>query len=319
MTLDEAMTYTADDMSTAYDYGIDASFRLMELATLPHPRRSTEMIPAELMARMLETPPDQMLYISTIREALAYDIQLSGVAVPTEGQLRPSHGDMLCENAIAAWEQRGGSRYESGLYSRQVFSFSAPYSHSIARAVHAANGERFPSGSYRIDTSRNGLYGAECGVMLGTDSAQVCVWDGRTGLRIGNCSSENGLWSESFPTWATLHPSTEISALGTQMAFDFEATQWTLCSLYEGVTERYWGPCHQAVTFSEFDGEGWMNHSITLPNLGTYEAFVQGERYEETAAAILSGDPAQRVNRSMEGLAFECLENPAGLRLCVFP
>ncbi len=316
VTLDEAMIYTSQDMADAYDFGIDASFRMMELATLPHPNRSTEMIPAELMARMLETPPDLMTYVTTIGEALAYDIQLSGVAVPSEMQLRLSGGYILCENAIRAWEQRGQNRLEFGPLSNKIFSFSAPNAFSIARVIRATNGERFPSGAYQIDTPRHGYTPAECGVSLGTEWVHVCVYDGWTGLRIGNCAEE-GLWSERFPAWAVFHPSTDISAIGTQIAFDFEAVQWTLCSLDEAANQLYWGPCYHAVRLTEFEGNGWTHHVVVLPDFGTYEAFLQGERHEETASAVLAGEAAERADHGFEPL--ECLVNSLGLRLCVLP
>jgi hypothetical protein len=238
------------------------------------------------------------------------------VATPAEEQLRRAGGYFLCENAISAWEQRGVSHDERSLFSRQVFSFAAPYAFSIARAFQATTGDRFPSGAYRIDTPRNGLYGAECGVMPGTEWAYACVWDGRTGLRIGNCAADDILWFERFPAWAMFHPSTDIAAIGTGMAFDYEAVQWTICSLHEHVAQRYFGPCYQAVGFADYEGDGWMHHVVVLPDLGSFEAFIEGEQSENTQSAILAGVTAERL----EGFEpLECLENTAGLTLCVLP
>lgn len=287
LSLQEAALYSSGDIEDSYEFGVTSIFDILTLANQPAPWSTARMIEPDLMLRITGTPGDEIFLVTTVEEALRWNIQIDGIPAPQN--IDTSHLLFACENALATQHQLTTELAGRGLLTEKIFDFSPLNSNSIKQVV--AGARWIPqSETYQISSLRSGYSSIGCEVALSDQSVSVCGYDEATDTRIGNCGERYG--RRGISQLALYHPATELLALTLVTGNAPEAAALRRCRVFDqsGVLIDT-DICLQEVILLSDGSDQRAQHLITWPS-GARTMIEIGATDPETV-------PTFRINGSL--------------------
>ncbi|MFG6562455.1 hypothetical protein [Sulfitobacter sp. 1A15299] len=292
MTPDEALSYTSEDVASTYDLGMETVFDILTIANQRSPWGTAQMIEPELLQRILGTPGDQMFYVSTVEQALRWQIGIEGL--PSILPLNRHRMHYACENALATrvalTSELNGP---GGLLTDEIFHFQPLNSYSIQLVASVTAPP--VSGQVRVISLRAGYSGVSCAIEMQGSHIRVCGVDEATDSYIGNCEQAYGM--RYLSPLAQFHPRTQLVTLSLADAVGADARRISLCEIYDGSGKRTdRDPClHAVVLMSESDNK-IARHVITWPS-GSRTVIDIGATFGETSEHVrINGAKGDRTN-----------------------
>lgn len=274
--IDSTQRYGAAELKLAYALALESVLNILDLANSQRPFEAGAMMHPGLIRALLDTPASALFHISTIEQALSWDIGLEGV--PEYLPQFSIQRQMVCENGLMRGFRRPSEIYDrsdNNFMSEQVFKLT-PLSRSAAYRL-------VPDYS-AADIEEGIVYGfrywalpMECRVRIDSGQVQVCGHDSNFNHGVGDCHANRFI---PLPDYARYHPLTEFKTLRTaRVAADvLRSARCTLRSA-AGTTLRN-ELCTQAITvFQRGDRKfaahtlHWQNGDRTLIEIATNPGF----------------------------------------------
>jgi hypothetical protein len=309
--LDDDRSYSSADLNMWFDLGVEGVYELLSLATLSPSWAAPEMIPLDLLRIIIQTPGDRFYYIQTLEDAMAWDIELDGVARRSQEDIRGASLGFACDNAILAnGHQRDGARYGDVL-SEEIFSFVGVYEQNLETIVDPISGYNSERQTYEVRNIRMGYYLFECGIRSDGDDVEVCGEFGPFELDVPSCDQT---WMYTFTPEVLWHPSMRLSFLSAPEATLFDAARYVFCSKQEPGAALLDGVCTQLVIVEEVQGRPAVSQLLFFPDGSVTPLTVFGRPWDGRAEVRVDGRPAEQSSNS--GYE-ECVVTSDRLRLCI--
>lgn len=309
--LDDERSYSSEDLNVWFDLGVEGVYELLSLATLSPSWAAPEMIPLDLLRVIVQTPRDQLYYIQTLEDAMAWDIELDGLAPRPRESIRATSLAFACDNSILSnGHQRDGVRYGDVL-SEEIFSLNGVYDLNLETIADPVFGYNEQRQAYQVRNIRMGYYVFECGVRAEVDEVEVCGEFGPFELDVPSCDQT---WMYSFTPEIYWHPSMRIAFLSSTEAAWIDAARYAWCSKQEAGQTVVDGVCTHLVVIEEVQGRPAVTHLLAFPD-GSAERFtVFGRPWDGQAEVQVDGRPAERSSNPDYG---ECLTTADQKTLCI--
>ena len=256
--IEGAQTFSAKEIKRAYDLGVESIFSFVKLANSRRPFESSTMIHPGLLQTLLDTPASDLLHITTIEQALSWDIGLEGV--PEHLPQMDIQRLMTCENGLSR-----GFRPPSDIYSgsenhfltKDVFALAPLSTSAQYRLLWDYAPEDLAQGL--VFSFRYWDLPVECQVKLRESKVEYCGFDSRFQLEAGDCQND---YYVPLPHYARYHPLTEFRTLrDTGIAAD--VLRAARCSMRSGSGAMLRdAPCTQAIDIFQRDGRKFARHTL---------------------------------------------------------
>jgi hypothetical protein len=304
IAIDNTKGYDGEELERAYMLGVESILNIVNLANSQRPFEAGAMIHPGLIKALLETPASDLFHLTTIEQALSWDIGLEGVT----GRLpqSPLQYQMACENGLTRGFRRpseifGLSDNPNTFMTTDVFKL-APLSGPAEYRLLGSGPSNLKDGivyGYRYWTLP-----VECSVKLDGDSVKVCGYDSGFSHTIGDCAADRFI---DLPSYARYHPLTEFKALKrTGIAADvLRYAQCTLRSAGGQILRDE--PCTQALDVFQKSARKFAKHTLHWPDGDRTEIEIAAKPYfdKENAPDIYRVNGRQAVPRGDTGTCLE--------------
>lgn len=262
IAIDNTRGYNGEQLERAYQLGLESILNIINLANSQRPFESGAMMHPGLLRALLDTAASDLFHITTIEQALSWDIGLEGV--PDHLPQFSIQRQMVCENGLMR-----GFRRPSEIYDQSDNTFMTD---AVFRLDPISR-----SGAYRLipdygteELEEGIVYGfrywalpMECRVTIETGAVKVCGTDSNFGHSVGDCFSDYLL---PLPDYARYHPLTEFKALqGSGIAADvLRSARCSIRSTGGAVLREE--PCKQAIDIFERADRKYARHTLHWSN-----------------------------------------------------
>jgi len=314
MNPDEALDYTSEDIASTYDLGMETVFEILMIANQRAPWGTAQMIEPDLFQRIIGTPGDEMFFVSTVEQALRWQIEIEGL--PSNLPLNENSMHYACENALAintalTSELNG----PNGLLTDEIFRFQPLNSYSIQHVTSVSTAPL--SGRVDVQSLRAGYAGVGCTLEVQNGHIRVCGVDQITDTYLGDCDQAYGM--RYLSPLAQLHPRTQLATLNFPDNIGADARRISLCEIYNTAGERIdQDPCLQAVILMSEGEQPFARHIITWPSGSRTIIDIAPSAYGETNAYVrINGTEGQRARVFGNS---DCIINmESGNAFCISP
>ncbi|MBY6113462.1 hypothetical protein KUW09_04000 [Mameliella alba] len=262
ITIDGSQSYGADELRLAYELGVESILNIVELANLQRRYESGAMMHPGLIGALLDTPANQLFHITTIEQALSWDIGLEGV--PEHLPQMDVQRLMTCENALSRGYRRPSEIYggtDNHFLTADVFALAPLSTTAQYRLFWDYQPEDLDHGL--VFSFRYWDLPVECRVKLDNGKVEVCGFDSRFQLEIGDCQSDRFV---RLPHYARYHPQTEFRTLDrTGISADILRAARCSWRSVSGATLRE-EACTQAIDMFQRADRKFARHTLHWPN-----------------------------------------------------
>lgn len=262
ISVDGTQRYGAAELKLAYDLGLESILNILELANAPRYLESGSMMHPGLIKVLLDTPASELFHITTVEQALSWDIGLEGV--PEHLPPVATQRQMVCENGLMR-----GFRRPSEIFDRGDNNFMTQGVFRLRPLSTTAQYRLLPT--YDPEELQQGVvYGfrywdlpVECRVRIETGAVAVCGTDSYHNHSVGDCEDD---YLVPLPDYARYHPLTEFRALrDTGIAADvLREARCTLRAASGGVLRS--DSCFQAIDIFQRGDRKYARHSLHWPD-----------------------------------------------------
>ncbi len=311
LEVDEARSYTSNDIESVYRLGLETVFDILTLANTREPWGTARMIEPELMAKITGTPGSEMFYVTTVEEAERWRIFVDGLSNTPPGAKKPQYA---CENALAypvalPSELNGND----GLLGDAVYGFESLNAYSVEKFANAPRA--FEGLIEDVVSIRAGYSGVGCKVAVRNNSVAVCGYDEATDTFVGACGERYGM--RNYNQTVLLHPKTEFWTLGLHDELGADARRIARCEIRDSsneVTDS--DPCLHSVIFAAENDRPLTRHVFEWPSGARTVVEIGAAPYGETSNYVrINGVSGSRISKNKET---QCILNEtSGNTLCV--
>ncbi len=304
ISIDSGKSYSAAELELAYKLGLDSILNIINLANSQRPFESGAMMHPGLIKVLLDTPASELYHITTIEQALSWDIGLDGV--PEHLPQTSIQQQMVCENGLMRGFRRPSEIYDrsgNNFMTSEVFDL-VPLSESGAyRLLPDFGVEELAQGI--VYSYRYWALPVECQVRIDTGAVQVCGVDSAFNNQVGDCYADHYV---NLPDHARYHPMTEFRALQRSgIAADVLRSARCTRRSSGGAVLRD-GTCVQAIDIFKRDERKFARHTLHWDNLERTVIEISARPYN-------SGEDTPDIYR-IDGMRAEPLDgNDACLRV----
>lgn len=313
ISIEGSQRYGAAELKLAYELGLESILNIIELANAPRYLESGSMMHPGLIKMLLETPATELFHITTIEQALSWDIGLEGV--PEHLPPVATQRQMVCENGLMR-----GFRRPSEIFDRTDNNFMTQGVFRLMPLTTSAQYRLLPT--YDPDELQQGLvYGfrywdlpVECRVRIDTGAVAICGNDAYHNLGVGDCEDD---FFVPLPDYARYHPLTEFRAL-KRSGIAADVLREARCTLRDGAGKMLRSDsCMQAIDIFQRGDRKFARHSLHWPGgaLSTIEISTRPGFGVDEAPDIYLVDGATAEPQGADGT---CLRiTGSGSLLCV--
>lgn len=250
--------YSAEELKRAYALGVESILNIVKLANAPRGFSSSTMIHPGLIQALLDTPATDLLHISTIEQALTWEIGLEGV--PEHLPQLEIQKLMTCENGLSRAFRRPSviyARYENHFMTPDVFAFTPLSGGAQYRLLWDHAAEDLENGL--VFGFRYWDLPVECEVEFREDHIEFCAVDSYFHREIGDC--RNG-YKKHLPSYARYHPLTEFRTL-RDTGISADVLRSAHCSWRSsGGTVLNEGACIQSIDIFKSGDRKFARHTL---------------------------------------------------------
>lgn len=312
ISIDSTQRYGAVELKLAYDLGLQSILQIIELANAQRVFESGSMMHPGLIRSLLDTPASELYHITTIEQALSWDIGLEGVPehLPQESLQR----QMVCENGLMRGFRRPSEIFgetDNNFMSAEVFRLRPLSTTAQYRLLPVYDPEELQQGI--VYSFRYWDLPVECRVRTERGAVAVCGEDARYDRQTGDCASDRFV---PLPDYARYHPLTEFRAL-QRSGIAADVLREAQCALRAASgTALHQAPCTQAIDILARGDRKYARHTLHWPNgdRTTVEISTRPSFGVEEAPDIYLVDGVQAAPTGGDGT---CLRLADGTSFCV--
>jgi len=311
LSLQEAGSYTSGDIAASYEYGVASIFDILTLANLREPWGTAQMIEPDLMRRITGTPGDEIFLVSTVEEALRWNIEVVGI--PTPRNIGAAQLFFACENALAVGHSLTTELAGDGLLSDEIFDLAPLNAYSIKQVKEGGRWDG-KTGAYHISSLRSGYSSIGCEVVASDKWVMVCGFDEQTDTRVGDCGEPPR--HRYFSTMALYHPASDLIALALSKGDTPEAVKVRHCRVFDvGGNLSDDESCLQEVALISAKTDQLARHIITWSSGASTVIEINAKGSKANPAYRINGEVATPV--SFVKLADCITNNTSGNTFCL--
>ncbi|SMX37715.1 hypothetical protein [Maliponia aquimaris] len=296
---DDTRHAEAPELRQAYQQGVNGILTFLRLANAQRPFETGGMIHPGLFEAMLDTPPDALFHITTIEQALSWEIGLEGV--PQHLPPVATQRQMVCENGLMR-----GFRRPSEIFDRSDNNFMTQAVFRLRPLSTTAQYRLLPE--YDPEELAQGVvYGfrywdlpVECRVRIDSGAVAVCGRDAYHNHSVGDCEDDTLV---PLPDHARYHPLTEFRAL-ERSGIAADVLREARCTLHDGSGKVLRSDsCMQAIDIFQRGDRKFARHSLHWPDgaPGTIEISTRPTFGVDEAPDIYRVDGAEAAPKGEDG------------------